>query len=144
MNTHPWIGLGASAGAIHGLVLAVGVETVALTESDGHASTVPLHRLRLDDPAEARRRLEAAGAPVDYEAIGRGAVREAIAAMSGPGGIAVGSVYQGLAEAAGRGVVAALARGVGGVSDYLSFPGIVRLIGESIGKGIGSARGGGS
>jgi hypothetical protein len=107
MNTHPWIGLSASAGSIHGLVLAVGVDSVALAESDGHASTVPLHRLRLDDPAEARRRLEAAGAPVDYEAIGRGMAREVFEYMAIQRGTHALGVLDIIGQAIGKGIASA-------------------------------------
>lgn len=126
MNTHPWIGLPGNLRSTHCVLTAVGPVTDAegftyvaaiVYCDDNHADDGRFVDFHPDDPTEARRRLQAAGAPtltvqavpapVDYEAIGRGAVREAIAAMSGPGGLAVRSVYQRLAESIGRGIASA-------------------------------------
>lgn len=108
MNTHPWIGLPATAsnrdlGDVHGLILTVGVDWFTLLEDGGAIARCPFYALRMDDPAEARRRLEAAGAPVDYEAIGRG-IANAILNHAGPYPMDRTMVLRRACEAIGRGI----------------------------------------
>ena len=84
-------------------------------DADGRAhGECDLYNFVPDDPAEARRRLVAAGATVDYEAFGRGMMREMLEGLShSPPDV------------------------------HARRYGAQRLA-EIIAKGIGSARGGGS
>lgn len=131
MNTHPWIGLPGNLRSTHCVLTAVGPVTDAegftyvaaiVYCDDNHADDGRFVDFHPDDPTEARRRLQAAGAPtltvqavpapVDYEAIGRGIAREVFEYM-------------------------AVQRGTHAV-------GVLDIIGQAIGRGIASARGGAS
>lgn len=153
VKRNPYIGPGAGKNDYTGTVVAIGQG--GTTADDGEVAYIAVVVIRdvptvgigggvhsecelpdfiPDDPAEARRRLEAPTAPsvtvnasaVDYEAAGRGFAKEMLRHLTYRGSSAE-TVYAMLAEAVGRGVVGAFNRGAGGV-------------GEAIGRGIASAR----
>ena len=108
MNTHPWIGLGATVSrhdlpATHGIIVTVAVDWLGMMSDDGVFVNGAFHSLTFDNPAEARRRIEAAGAPVDYEAIGRG-IANAILNHAGPYPMDRTMVLRRACEAIGRGI----------------------------------------
>ena len=148
MNTHPYIGLpgtvrvypysgdGAGKNDFHGIVAAIGQG--GSTVEDGGAAIVialvlrddpdpagnshgecDLFRFIPDDPSEARRRLEAVGVPT----------------------LTVNAPTPDY-EAIGRGMAQAILTHNG--AHFLDRDRVVKMLGEAIGKGIGSARGGAS
>lgn len=110
---HPWIGLRATltlhdTPAVSGVIVTVSVDWLSIMDEDGTFTGGPFHAVEFSDPAEARRRIEAAGQPApDYEAIGRGVVREVFEFMAIQRGTHALGVLDIIGQAIGRGISAA-------------------------------------